>query len=288
MEEKPGSVRRWFRKWEIADAFLSLVERGWQAYVLVSTVFAFVAARLLQVTGMIPQWWPAALIIAGTALFLGASLALIFSRSLIGLERRIADRYTESSAGSERSVSRATGTAEPAPAKLRDVEAERDQAQMQVSELQARMSELDAVLGEERAQSERERGDKEALRKESSHFQFALRDCKDDLKKARWKLTYDEEIPVIPDLPLHEQWTARERTQELQPALGRAAELCELLLVNLFAEMRTRDAATGLHWLADFMEGEVLQREKVARQLLNNAFSSTEDIDIRHPTTVPL
>jgi hypothetical protein len=241
-------------------------------------------AGVLAVSGIagIPEdlttwqtWTNALSVLAPWWAFLGLSaviFAIIWGPVLVATIKRGRDTVRAKGLTSERQKSPDTET------EFKVLQAELSKLQEERDDLVQRVAELEAALAGKGAEVDRERGDKETLQKENVNLSLALQNREDFLVETYWSLRYGHDRPIIPNLPLHEIEAERARTQELRPVLVKAAGQCELLLKSLLGEVGARHDATGLRWLADFVNDRVLERVKAARQSLENALNNPEDV----------
>ncbi|MBA2243865.1 MAG: hypothetical protein H0W11_02845 [Gemmatimonadetes bacterium] len=315
MDEKPDSRSKPWRKWwrvaEGTNTGLSLARhaRGLAGYVqdllpIVSIAFGIFSSGVLGLLGIVEgraHYLLAVVVLTVGTWLLGYAFARyllkpfvlhlqklearvdsIASPVSVDVEHRISAPALVAPDGSEPRIAPAKDAGEEtaaSPAVTEDAPVntseERAALATEREQLQAQVVELEARLADVRAQHEKE---KQALHGEIANLQMAQENRENWLRDAYWKLEYGDDRPVIPDLPEQQLAAERSRTQELRPALVRAADRCEAMLESLLSEMGTRDDATGLPWLADFIESQVLRRARTAQLSLDNALNHEQDI----------
>jgi hypothetical protein len=137
---------------------------------------------------------------------------------------------------------------------------------------------LAAQRDEARVERDQERADKETLAKETTELRLAVQNREVNIREMYWKMRFGHSLPFIPDLPVSESEAIRVRTQELRPALVKAAGQLEVLFLDLLNKMRSHEERTGHPWLASFISEHAVGRMGVAYRALVELLDYSEDI----------
>lgn len=120
--------------------------------------------------------------------------------------------------------------------------------------------------------------DKATILKENAELSAAVKNREDYINGLLWKIWYDGERPMLPEMPLTDQASVRERVEEMAPSLHRAADSCSMLLKHLLTPMAYDDTESCTFFLAGFVSQHVLTRLNEARDQLVVAINNRHDV----------